>query len=84
MTGKPLVVPTNLDTIESEINKFTINEEVVKTAYVNIHSDPIEPDTLIELGKYYTEDNTTYRITNFAYQAGSSKPAETGRIHKIR
>ena len=76
LTNQPWVVPMNLDTVESEINKLVQNNtEIVKTAYVNVHSDPVETGTTLYLGRYYNDGTNTYRVVNFAFNSGNSIPS---------
>lgn len=64
--------PVNLDDVESELNKLRIdNNNAVKTAYVNIHSEDMTEDTTVELGKVYKENDRYLRVKGFNYEAGA-------------
>ena len=69
--------PIDLDTIESEINKLQIDDtNIIKTAYVNVHTHPVTDNITIRLGEYYTENENTYRVEGFNYKTSATMPTD--------
>ena len=77
MNSIGIIDSVNLDDIESQLNKLTINgESIVKTAYVKVAVKPFTNVTRLQLGQFYQQGNDIVRLKNFRWHTSTPLPAE--------